>query len=89
MPTMNISLTPELVKLVKAKVKSGMYNNASEFMREAVRQYETTRDYLYQIKLAQLKADIAEGVAQIERGEYSSFSLEELQRDIKKARKRK
>jgi len=35
---MNISLTPELEKTVKLKVRSGLYNNASEVIREALRQ---------------------------------------------------
>ncbi len=35
---MHISLTPELEKAVKAKVQSGLYNNASEVVREALRQ---------------------------------------------------
>lgn len=34
---MNISLTPELERAVKAKVASGLYNNASEVIREALR----------------------------------------------------
>jgi antitoxin ParD1/3/4 len=34
---MNISLTPELEKAVKQKVESGLYNNASEVIREALR----------------------------------------------------
>lgn len=35
---MNISLTPELEKAVKAKVASGLYGNASEVVREALRE---------------------------------------------------
>jgi antitoxin ParD1/3/4 len=35
---MHISLTPELENAVKAKVQSGLYNNASEVVREALRQ---------------------------------------------------
>jgi antitoxin ParD1/3/4 len=35
---MHISLTPELEQAVKAKVASGFYNNASEVVREALRQ---------------------------------------------------
>ena len=35
---MHISLTPELEKAVKSKVASGLYNNASEVIREALRQ---------------------------------------------------
>lgn len=34
---MNISLTPELEKYVRGKVASGLYNNASEVVREALR----------------------------------------------------
>jgi Arc/MetJ-type ribon-helix-helix transcriptional regulator len=35
---MNVSLTPELERYVRAKVKSGYYNNASEVIREALRE---------------------------------------------------
>ena len=34
--TMNVSLTPELEKIVNKRVKSGMYNSASEVVREAL-----------------------------------------------------
>lgn len=34
---MNVSLTPELERLVREKVASGLYNNASEVVREALR----------------------------------------------------
>jgi Arc/MetJ-type ribon-helix-helix transcriptional regulator len=34
---MNVSLTPELEKLVSEKVRSGLYQTASEVVREALR----------------------------------------------------
>jgi putative addiction module CopG family antidote len=34
---MNVSLTDELEKMVGEKVKSGLYNNASEVVRDALR----------------------------------------------------
>lgn len=34
---MNVSLTPELEKFVQTKVESGLYNNASEVIREGLR----------------------------------------------------
>jgi antitoxin ParD1/3/4 len=34
---MNVSLTPELEKFVASKVESGLYNNASEVVRESLR----------------------------------------------------
>jgi len=42
---MHISLTPELEAKVKAKVESGLYNNASEVIREALRIMEQNQDY--------------------------------------------
>ncbi len=36
----SISLTPELLGLVKAKVESGRYTSASEVVREALRLLE-------------------------------------------------
>ena len=34
---MNVSLTPELEQFVEGKVESGLYNNASEVVREGLR----------------------------------------------------
>lgn len=34
---MNVSLTPELEKFIAGKVESGLYNNASEVVREGLR----------------------------------------------------
>lgn len=34
---MNVSLTPELEKMVRERVSSGLYNNSSEVVREALR----------------------------------------------------
>lgn len=34
---MNVSLTPELERFVDGKVESGLYNNASEVIRESLR----------------------------------------------------
>ena len=35
--SMNVSLTDELELLIEQKVKSGLYNNASEVVRDALR----------------------------------------------------
>lgn len=57
---MNISLTPKLEQFVKAKVKTGDYNNASEVVREAVRLLQD-RDQDRKLELAALKRSIREG----------------------------
>ena len=73
---MNVSLTPTLESIVRKKVESGLYNNASEVVREAIRQMDE-RDR----RLEQLRFAIAEGEAEVERGEiaiWSETSLAEI-----------
>src|SRR4051794_24694558 len=38
--TMNVSLTPQLEAMIRQRVESGRYNNASEVVREALRLLE-------------------------------------------------
>lgn len=53
---LNVSLTDELVKFVKAKVDSGRYTSASEVVREALRLLEKT-DQREAEKLRSLRED--------------------------------
>ncbi|ADH86490.1 type II toxin-antitoxin system ParD family antitoxin [Desulfurivibrio alkaliphilus] len=66
---MHISLTPELESRVKAKVESGLYNNASEVIREALRFMETHEEWINEIKLARLREQLQIGVDQLDRGQ--------------------
>jgi antitoxin ParD1/3/4 len=68
---MNVSLTPELEKLVDDRVKSGRYTSASEVIREALRLLERF-DHAQQHALVELNQKIDEGLAQAERGEVIS-----------------
>ena len=68
---MNISLTPELEKLVEDRVKSGRYTSASEVIREALRLLDRF-DEAQQRALIDLNRKIDEGLAQAERGEVIS-----------------
>lgn len=75
---MNVSLTPRLEEIVRQKVQSGLYNNASEVVREAIRQMDE-RD-----RFNRLKAAIAEGDADYDRGDVEEFTpalVEEMMRD--------
>ena len=83
---MNISLTPELEQLVNDKVKTGMYQTASEVIREGLRLLRE-RDH----RLEALRRDVRAGFEAVERGEYSSFdesNIQELAERVK-ARGRK
>ncbi len=63
---MHISLTPELEARIKAKVESGLYNNASEVIREALRFVETHSEWVYELKLAQLREQLKVGTDQLD-----------------------
>ncbi len=65
---MNVSLTPELERLVHEKVESGHYNSASEVVREGLRLLQQNENIQAQ-RLAELKREIAIGLDQLLRGE--------------------
>ena len=66
---MHVSLTPELQEVVKSKVESGLYNNASEVIREALRFMELNQDLVFQMKLDRLRSHLAAGEAEIAQGQ--------------------
>jgi antitoxin ParD1/3/4 len=64
----NVSLTPELEKLIYEKVRSGLYNSASEVIREALRLLHE-RDQVRQQELEAVRAKINRGLEQLDRDE--------------------
>ena len=80
---MHISLTTELEKIVKSKVETGMYNNASEVIREALRFMEQHDELVRQMKLERLRDKLAVGAAQAQRGEFADQSVSEIMEEIK------
>jgi antitoxin ParD1/3/4 len=75
---MNVSLTPELEQLVNDKVKSGLYNSASEVVREALRLLKE-QDALKAYRLEELRRDIAVGLQQADRGEVAPLDIAAIQ----------
>lgn len=73
---MNVSLTPALEKLVQQKVDSGLYNNASEVVREALRLLKETED-IRRAKLNRLRAALAKGEADVAAGRVTVLSDED------------
>jgi len=65
---MDVSLPPKLEELVKRKVDSGLYTCASEVVVEALWLLDT-RDRLREIKLEELRKEIAIGLDQADRGQ--------------------
>jgi antitoxin ParD1/3/4 len=81
---MNISLTPELDRLVQQKVESGLYQTASEVVREGLRLLHE-RDALREQQLRSLRRRIDRGVKQLDAGQ--GVSAERAWKQIQGRRK--
>ena len=78
---MNVSLTPELERLVDDKVKSGLYQTASEVIREGLRLLKQRGDHA-----GRPRASLRAGFDQIDNGQYFEYDANttaELAEDIK------
>jgi antitoxin ParD1/3/4 len=67
----NVSLTPELEQLISEKVQTGMYQTASEVVREGLRLLKDRDD-------RQLRADIRSGFDSADRGEYTDYTASSI-----------
>ena len=67
---MNVSLTPQLEAMIRQRVESGRYNNASEVVREALRLLEERE------RIDHLRSLVAVGLEQARRGELVEFTPE-------------
>jgi putative addiction module CopG family antidote len=72
---MDISLAPELEKLVRSKVKNGEYANESEVLSEALRKAFSSR-----FDPEQDTPELAEMISEARRGPYSPFDPNEFKR---------
>ena len=63
-PNMNVSLTPELEKYVADKIASGWFNNATEVIRQSLREMKEADDKY----MEKVRADIEIGLQQARDG---------------------
>ena len=73
---MNINLTPQLEAMIRQKVDSGLYNSASEVVRDALRLMDE-KDRFRATKLNQLRQDLQEGLTS---GLATDWDPEEIKR---------
>ncbi|MDF1720881.1 MAG: type II toxin-antitoxin system ParD family antitoxin [Minwuia sp.] len=78
---MHVSLTDRLDEYVREKVASGLYNNASEVVREALRR-QIEHEMTEEAKLARLREAIDIGWEQAERGEVGPLDMESVLREL-------
>jgi len=82
---MNVSLTPDLEEFVAQKVKSGLYNSASEVVREGLR-LVFEQDQIRQIRLENLRSEIKVGIDQANQGHVAPLDIDSLKEQARKRR---
>ncbi|MGD1074354.1 MAG: type II toxin-antitoxin system ParD family antitoxin [Bryobacteraceae bacterium] len=86
---MNISLSPQMARFIRGKVKKGEYTNASEVVRDAVRRLQAseserkseTRDLEASLSLAEraaIRKRVQQGIHDIGVGDVEEFDEEGL-----------
>lgn len=79
MPTMNVSLPPELASFVEAELAAGTYPSASEVVRDGLRLLLHEKAARAET-LAILRREVAIGLAEAESGALSPLSITEIAR---------
>lgn len=78
---MNVSLTPELEKIIQEYVATGHYNNASEVVREALRLFIRTTRSEDPYK-AYLRREIDKGIESIEKYGTVPFDMDKIIQEV-------
>jgi antitoxin ParD1/3/4 len=74
---LTITLPTEMAELVKGAVEDGDYASSSEAIREALRDWRIKRE-LRLGQLAELKADIDRGLADVAQGRLAKFDAKRI-----------
>ena len=74
---LTITLPAEMAQLVKGAVDGGDYASSSEVIREALRDWKMKRE-LRLGQLAELKADIDRGLADVAQGRLAKFDAKRI-----------
>ena len=77
---MHVNLSSEMEGYIKSKVASGFYGNATEVIRDAIRQMQANEN-----RTTALRAALAKGDAQLDRGEGEAYTSELMERITRSA----
>jgi len=71
--TMHVNLSPEMEDFIKSKESSGVYDNATEVIRDAIRRMQADES-----RVAAWHVAIKQGDEQLDRGEGIAYTAETL-----------
>jgi antitoxin ParD1/3/4 len=75
---MNVNVTAELEAFVQEKVQSGLYNSASEVIRESLRLLKEKED-LKRMQVEHLRHEIALGLKDLDEGRKVAFDAKAVE----------
>ena len=81
MPTMNVSLTDEMVRFVEDEVASGDYVSASEVVRDALRAMKHDKN-VEANKLRILREEVGKGIDDADSGRFSKRTVDDILQDV-------
>lgn len=85
MPTLDISLTPQLAAFVEDEIRAGRADSPSEVIGHALAAALRQRE-LHEAKLERLRAEIAVGLAQAEAADILETSAAEILSSVREHR---
>jgi antitoxin ParD1/3/4 len=77
MEPLTVTITPEMADRIKEAVATGQYASASEVVRDALQEWELSRQRRERA-LDELRAEIEKGLADIEAGRLVDLDAEEI-----------
>jgi antitoxin ParD1/3/4 len=80
--TMHVNLSPEMETYIKGKVSTGFYGNATEVIRDAIRRMQADEE-----RAAAFRRAVAEGEAELDRGEGTDYTAKRLDQITDTARR--
>jgi antitoxin ParD1/3/4 len=76
MPTLQITLTPQLEQLIQDKIATGMFCDPSDVVSQALRNLDGTSEE--EIIRQRFGPALQEGIEQAKRGEFSEKTLDQM-----------
>ena len=85
---MTLKLRPEIERILKQKVKAGQYESLEEAANEMI-QVAYQQEMMTDEDIEEIRREVALGIQQADRGEFSEFSIEEIISQEKAAARKK
>lgn len=78
---MHITLPAALERYIREKIESGLYTDASEVVRDALR-FKLEDERTRETRLDALRHEIGLGVEEAERGAFAAYDIDAVLRDL-------